>query len=266
MIQTMSNIDHAVRSQEIIPVVSGANWIFDGNEEKRFAITRIAVGSEILPGMEGVFHGYRQLRGRSFALKTRMTDMGSIEADGAEILNPDDERSVHFALVENLVDKMRVVGTTRHIIMSPEYPDALPVSKFFPESSALNAAAADMRPFEVSRWIQEHESKIKQASFTRELLATTLLDALAEQRGPAYCTVEEPIAKHLVRSKIVLTEIAPQRYVPEYNDYNGGYEIHLHETLRNLNLSYDGVDVMRSKLQSGDPRLHFFGKADNELN
>lgn len=237
----MSSIDHTITTSELIPVIQDAEWIFGDHEANQFALAKIAVGNVVLPGFESVYKGYMMVRGRVYAEKTRMIDRSRLNADGSEIPDADDYRSVHFAVVENVGDSQRVVATTRHIIQDVLNPEPLPIAKFFPGCLPDFDLSSGIRPFEVSRWIQLHENKLKQAYLARPLLRATLVDALAFERIPSFCTVEKPVAQHLKALNVDICQISEPRFVSEYDDVNVGYEINLTQTARRYSVTAEDI-------------------------
>ena len=252
----MSNIDHNIPTSELIPIVESSAWVFDGRETSRFAVAKIAIGETVLPGFDEVHHGYMMLRGRVYADKTRMIDRSKLNADGSEKPDVDDSRSVHFAVLENMGSAQRIVGTTRHIVQDMFHPAPLPIANFFPDFRQEFELDAGVRPFEVSRWIQAHESKGVQAYLARPLLRHTLIDALAFERIPSFCTVEEPVAQRLQALSIDIAQVAKPIFVPEYDDVNAGYEIDLTKTAANY--AVDDAEVQAAR--ENPSQIHYFGK------
>lgn len=243
----MTIANRNINVQDVTPIIKGGKEIFSDNPEARYLVARTAVGREIDQGMGGIFDGVMQLRGNVYVGETGMVEPSRLGSRGEELPDLDDARSVHYAVVENLSDdRMRVVGSMRHIIMTEDSNDLLPLQKIFPETNLL-VQPAFTKPFEVSRWIQRHPERRQQHGIAVPLIQFALTDALAEERFPSYCIVEEPVARILGRVGVKLRQLAPGKFIEEYNDVNAPFEIDLVASANNLGITPD--DVLRQKDQ-----------------
>lgn len=254
----MSRINPNITNDMVIPTVENASWLFERNPDARFAVGIIAVGNEVMPGMQSIHDGYMMLRGRVYATQTRMiSDDHLVESGpqkGAEKTDPDDERSVHFGVLENLGDEgVRFVGCQRHIKKNDQYPEVLPIEQFFP--GVFKHAPATPGSFEASRYIQRHPDPRLQDAMTVPLFTKALTYALARSEEPAYGVVEEPVEEKLSRIGLPITRIAEPLLVPEYGANNLGLVIDLPEMARRYGVSKEVIENARRH----EFEFNFFG-------
>lgn len=243
----MSRIDHSISNEAVIPVIQTPE-IFDEHPEAQFAAGIIAIGSEVVPGCEEVFHGYGQLRAEVYARQTRMIDPELVREDGTET-DEDDARSIHFAVVENTGqpgDKertQRVVGALRLIIKDEINPAPLPVEEFFPEAFEQEPAA--MPSTEASRYICRHEDPRVQNWLSGPLFYGAVSYIVAHGLGETYGVVEPPVEARLKRFGMDLERVADPKWVEEYKDDNLAFRVDVAKLAEAFGLTTEQLAEMR---------------------
>jgi N-acyl-L-homoserine lactone synthetase len=220
----MSQVDISITNEMVIPVIE--TDLFSKNQESRFALGMLAVGNDIIEGREDLFEGYLRLRASVYAYQTRMIPTEHVREDGTEV-DEDDSRSVHWAIFEQDGDDAslaRVVASIRTIIKSEEDPRVLPIEEFYPDSFKDPVPLGGV---EVSRYISRHEDDSVQKQLSHPMFKAVVGYLTARCLGPTYGVVEEPIEAQLARHGVPMRRIAEPKYVPEYADFNLGFEAYV---------------------------------------
>jgi N-acyl-L-homoserine lactone synthetase len=176
---------------------------------------------------------------------------------GSEMPDEDDARSVHFGVLENLGDAVRLVGSMRHIVKGQNSDAPLPVELFFPQAFQDGDGKAPVGSFEVSRYIQRHEDLALQQLMTKPLLGKALTFALARGEEPAFGVVEEALERRLMKVGVPLKRIADPMMVPEYAADNLGIQIDLHEMGRRFGINPKVIAAARRQ----ENQFTYFGTA-----
>lgn len=208
-----------VTDEQVIPHVESN--LFDQNPNARFAVGVLAIGETVVPGLESEALGYYQLRAGVYAYQTNMIDHGLVTGRGTES-DEDDERSIHFGVIENTGQIQRVVAAMR-LIKKQGNGKSLPIEDFFPE--AFGDTPAPDSSIEVSRYICRHPNKRIQSMLKWPLYSAGLADIMSNQHGPTYAVIEDFLAHDFRINKVPFTEVAEPKFVEEYNDKNLGIEI-----------------------------------------
>jgi N-acyl-L-homoserine lactone synthetase len=220
-----------IANQEVIPEIYSR--VFEGHESSHLAVGIVAVGSEVVPGLEEEFTGYTLLRGNVYAGQKNYMPASELNADGTET-DIDDERSIHFAVLENTLTATRVVGSMR-LIVKGEDDRPLPVEDHYPEVFA-DAEAPSMST-ESSRLISRHESKKLQKGI-KWLLFTAGVSYIAENDlGPVFGAVEQSLARGLTMEGMPVEELAEPKFVPEFNATKLPIKIDIDELARRMKAS-----------------------------
>jgi N-acyl-L-homoserine lactone synthetase len=226
----MAHPENVIPNEQVIPEIGSS--LFVGHESSRFAVGIVGVGSEVMPGLESEFQGYALLRGNVYAKQQHFMPEDDLNADGTEA-DPDDARSVHFAVIENAIRSPRVVGGMRLIIksrqdqnpqlfaeqditdlgVSTEAP--LPIEGHYPE--AFVDDPAPLPSTESSRLISRHEVSKLQKSVKWMLFTAGVSYIMSHDLGPAYGAVEPFLSRALRIEGMPTTEIGEAKFVPEFN-------------------------------------------------
>jgi N-acyl-L-homoserine lactone synthetase len=213
----------------VIPQVESS--LFEGRDVGELAVGIVAVGQEVIPGLEDEHQGYLLLRGNVYAREKRYMPIGDLNHDGTET-DPDDLRSIHFVLLENAPGGARVVGTMRLIIKGSGDVDPLPIERHYPESFPVSGAPAFSA--EVSRLICRHEHPRVQTRLKWPLFSAGVTYLLERGLGPVYGAVDEHLNLGLQRDGVPVTALGAARYVPEYNAVKAPIRIDLDGLARRI--------------------------------
>lgn len=252
----MSQIDRLVTDEQVIPQVESR--LFQDKPDARFAVGVIAIGDTVLPGLESEALGYYQLRAGVYAYQTNMIDHGLVDNDGTEH-DQDDERSIHFAIVENLGQAQRIVAAMR-LIKKQGNLQPLPIEDYFPD--VFEESPAPESSIEVSRYICRHPNKQIQRMIKWPLYASALADIIANDHAPTYAVIEPFLARDFRMHKVPFSEIAPPKFVPEYNDDNLGIAIDTNRLARFVNRLQPGI--MPKMIEAAGDFIHFGEHADTQ--
>jgi hypothetical protein len=259
-------IHETIPNEEVIPYINSE--LFGGHETARFALGVVAVGDEVVPGMENELIGYKLLRGNVYAKQKHYMSEEALEADGTE-WNGDDLRSVHFAAFENHNDGTRVIGTERLVIKTrrlgetPIYNslvrsgsgiitpslaeiarlglpspheigtnDPLPIEEHYPEAFA--EGSAPMPSNESSRLISRHEDPRVQKMVTWALLGAAVSYIEVNELGDCYGVVTPALSRGFRIGGMPVTELAEAKFVPDFNSSKMPIRIDIPEFARRL--------------------------------
>ena len=205
MVQFISN-------NEVIPVIESN--IFSGHESAHLAVGIVAIGENVVSGLENEYKGYTLLRGNVYARQKNYMPVYDLHADGTET-DVDDSRSVHFAVIENIMENQRVIGAMRLIIKSKKYDSILPIEEHYPD--AFKDGPVPILSTEVSRLICRHENTRTQRDLKWPLFSAGVTYVTKEGLGHVYGAVEAQFQKGLGMAGVPVTPLGEPIYVPEYN-------------------------------------------------
>jgi N-acyl-L-homoserine lactone synthetase len=225
-----------IANQEVIPEIESR--VFEGHEFSRFAVGIVAVGSEVVPELEGEFQGYTLLRGNVYAGQKNYMPASELNADGTET-DADDARSVHFAVFENATPATKVVGSMRLIIKGSEDDRPLPVEDHYPEVFA--DAAAPGKSTESSRLISRHENRGVQKGIKWLLFTAGVSYIVENDLGPVFGAVERPLARGLAMEGMPVQELAEPKFVEEFNASKQPIKIDIDELAHRMKESGSGL-------------------------
>jgi N-acyl-L-homoserine lactone synthetase len=228
------NLD--ISNQEVIPEVQSD--LFVSHEESRFAVGIVAIGNDITPGLENEYQGYTLLRGNVYGKQQNFMPLDELNPDGTET-DPDDARSVHFAIIENAVSNPRVVGSMRLIIKSKEHNNALPIEEHYPES--FEDGHSPLGSTEASRLIGRHEDLNLQRGLKWILFTAGVSYILDHDLGPVYGAVERSLARGLRMEGMPVTELAEPKFVEEFNSVKLPIRIDITGLARKMETDQPGV-------------------------
>ncbi len=195
-----------------IPII--VSDVFKKETDARFALGVVANQGKVIPGYEEEFYGAAQLRGRVYLDKKFVTP-DDLDENMAEKPDLDDERSVHFVILERMAitnAMARVVGNIR-LIVKGENGERLPVERFYDDQFGNNPAPA--RSTEVSRLICRHEDGTIQNALKWPLFMAGVEYVEQNDLGPVYGLLEPKLASSLVMQKVPVEPLAEAKYIPE---------------------------------------------------
>jgi hypothetical protein len=252
----MSKFNPEITNDKVIPVIESD--LFDANPSARFAVGILAVGNQVVPGLEKEYTAYFDLRRNVYVDQTGQLDTSAIRDDGTD-RDEEDGRSVAFGVIENRIWDQRVVGATRIIIKGfgtdAEEQRPLPVETFCPE--VFDEDPAPIRSIEVSRHIARHERAAMQEILRWQLYAVSLGYVASHALGPVYGVVEPWLQKSL-QSSVPVRAIGEPRYVPHYLDYNVPIEIDSEQLFDQMKTSHPGLV---EEMQANEGSMTYFGNA-----
>jgi N-acyl-L-homoserine lactone synthetase len=251
----MSHLDTLVTNEQVIPVIESE--LFAHRPDARFAIGVVAVGDEIIPGLEAEAQAYYRLRAGVYAYQTNMIDHGLVDENGTEH-DHDDQRSLHFTVVENLGQAQRIVAAMR-LIKKQGNNLPLPIEDFFPEVFTDNPAPENS--LEVSRYICRHEDKRIQNNLKWPLYSLALSDIIKNDHAPTYAVVEEFLKNDFIKHGVPFTPIAEPKFVEEYNDENLGMTIDTAQLSKHVEKLQPGL---LSAMMAAEGDFVYFGKQNTQ--
>lgn len=201
-----------ISTPDVIPQIESR--LFDEHETAHLAVGIVALGNEVMPGLENEYAGYTLLRGNVYAKQKNYMPLDELNADGTET-DPDDARSIHFAVIENAMDSQRVVGAMRLIIKSREGEAPLPIEDHYPEAFSSGPALA--LSTEVSRLICRHENKKVQRNLKWPLFTAGVSYVIENGLGPVFGAVEESLEQGLQTAGVPVSQLGTAKYVEEFN-------------------------------------------------
>lgn len=110
-------------NKEAVPLVSGD--VFSNHEDKRFALGVFSHDDILSYESNPLVKGYLQLRANVYIDQTKMLENKKKRPDGTE-LDEDDERSMHFVVFENRIDRVAVFACMRLIEKIADRDSKLP--------------------------------------------------------------------------------------------------------------------------------------------
>jgi len=251
----VSEIDLSVKHEQVIPTIT--TEVFHASGGESFAVGMLAVGSEILPGLDEEYLGYLRLRANVYARQTRMIPLEAVKEDGTET-DEDDARSIHWAVFERAepgpsgLSQARVVGAIRAIIKNEERSEPLPIEDFFREELDLNLGIGAV---EVSRYIARHEDKRVQNVLNDPLFRSVVSYVTVHELGPTYGVVEEDVEKKLKDLHVPIARIADPKYVREYSADNLGIEVYIDKMASFWGMDSDSA---KKKLAQNEKDIKYF--------
>jgi N-acyl-L-homoserine lactone synthetase len=219
ILRTMSAVQNKFISNEQAVTTLESSAIFDANPDVRFSAVLAGRGMYPDDATNELFYRYGQLRANVYIDQTGMLPESDRREDGTE-WDYDDDRSLHFMVMENKVASASVFACMR-LIVRDESP--LPIETYFPE--AFENAPAPVGSDEVSRLIAVHPDFRPNMDATDMLLAGANAHINNNNLGPTYAVVEPKTETYLRKKRVVFERIAEPKFVPEYNDYNVGIRI-----------------------------------------
>lgn len=232
----MSSIEMSKKSRNI-PVIESDVFVRD--VDNRFAVGVTAVNGSVVNGLEREFAGAAALRANIYVEKGFVSP-GELDEYGTE-LDRDDERSVHFVVLERLAQDSlaRVVGNMRLIVKSDDEP--LPVEKMRPD--AFLGQAGKEGSTEVSRLICQHEDAYVQGYLKWPLFIAGLKYVNRNNLGPVYGLLDPRLTKMLGRQGVPAVALADEVYIPEINASKQPVQIDTLRLGRHINqVGDDGID------------------------
>ena len=155
------------------------------------------------------------------------------EDDGAaddDESDADDERSIQFAVVQNLgPDELpRLTGGAR-LIVKRELGDSLPVEHYFPE--AFTDEPAPLESTEASRVISRNRDKIVRSAVSMGVIRALTMHTYDNGQKPVYVVIEEQLERLYQKVRLPYTPLAPYKHLADYNTSNMAAAIHPAEVL-----------------------------------
>ncbi|SDQ36046.1 hypothetical protein SAMN04488565_2430 [Leucobacter chromiiresistens] len=246
----MSHIDRSVTNHDVIPVIGSA--LFAEQPTARMCIGIIAENDVPRPGLESEYRAHFELRRNVYVDQTGQLDESEIQPDGTD-RDADDARSITFAVFENHIDGVRVVGVSRLIVRGDELP--LPVEEFCPDSFVDGDLSP--RSVEVSRVIARHEHAVMQELVQWHLFAVMLAYEANHGLERTFAIIEPWLERHL-RGTIAISRIGEPRYVEHYLDYNLPIEIDIPLSTERVNDRQSGII---DQYRADDGAMTYVGRA-----
>lgn len=210
-----------MRKSEIAPIIH--TDVFRESPESQLAIT--SFGPERDDELaEGVRTGYHLLRKQVYVDEMQFLDGEAVACDGGEY-DHDDERSQHFAVLENQYDGQNaaVIASMRLIAKTHASPAKLPVEEFAPDLFVEGAIPEN--GVEVSRFITRHRDHSFRRFGRDVLFGGALAHIIGNDLQPTYALVEDNLETHLKRIGVPVERKGDYRWVEEYNSENAVIEI-----------------------------------------
>jgi N-acyl-L-homoserine lactone synthetase len=134
-------------------------------------------------------------------------------SDNTSESDEDDNRSIHFAVIEN---NSKVVATMRLIIKDSMNNSILPIEKYFPASTDyLDQGGVNA---EISRYICSHNDKRMQYQLTWPLISAVALYLHQRNISCAFGMIEPSLYRLLVNRGLNIHKYSKPIYIDFYND------------------------------------------------
>lgn len=221
-----------------IPVVESS--IFEGHENAPFAVGAVAIDNKVINGYQQEFDGAAKLRASTY-VDLGYVDSDDLDENGTE-LDVDDERSVHFVVVEQLAVEglVRVVANMRLITKSDDEP--LPVENFFPD--AFTDFELPRGSAEVSRLIARHENAKLQNTLKWPLFIAGLKHVDENGLGPVFGLLAPALTRSLIIQRVPVEPLAEEKYIEAINFIKQPVRIDVDRLRKLVELTGDqGIDV-----------------------
>ena len=194
--------------------------------ENKYATGIVAYGNKARTDLESEYAGYLLLRGNVYAYQEHYMPIEDLNPDGTET-DAEDNRSVHFSVIENSTNSIgKVVGAMRLIVKSEEDSRPLPVEVHYPE--AFSGCDVPFAGIEVSRLIGPGLIKWL-------LFAAGLNYANEFSLGPVLAVVKDSLADALDSIGVPVIRLAPAKFVEEYNSSKLPIQVNIEELSKTLN-------------------------------
>lgn len=204
---------------DAVPILNSD--VFCGHEEQRFAIGILCNDEIFSYEPNSIEEAYLKLRANVYIDQTGMLDQRVRRHDGTEI-DEEDQRSIHFVVLENLMDQVSVFACMRLIPKTPNQNSILPIEEFFPDEITESVPPNGV---EVSRFIVRHNDRRQSMLAKIKLISAGLAYTFLKNLEPILGVVEPSFERDLRIMKIPTRRIAEPKFVAEYNDENLGIEI-----------------------------------------
>lgn len=228
--------------KQSIPVIDSDVFRADESKSARFAMGVVAVDDKIVNGFEREFVGAAKLRANIYTEKGFISPE-DLQEGGFE-LDRDDERSVHFVVLERVAKSAlaRVVSNMRLIVKRDNTP--LPVENFCPD--IFDEGAAAYGSTEVSRLISRHEDPVTQQVLKWPMFIAGVQYVDANNLGPVYGLLESQLTDSLRAQSVPLNPLAEAKYIEEINATKQPIEVDV-EGLKEFieKTGRQGVDIYR---------------------
>lgn len=176
-------------------------------------------GIQVQPDSEHpLVHQYLRYRAQKYQELGFLT-AEELSVDGLDF-DEDDPRSMHIVVCEHLAELTSVCGCLRLIVRG--HDQILPVERLFPDAFDSPLPANSI---ECSRFIASHASVGVQLEIINLLFRTGFEVARKENLHPYYGIVEIWLARYLRRMHFIVQELAPSKFITEYNSLNTPVQI-----------------------------------------
>lgn len=225
--------------------------LFEGHERARYAVGVVAIGGEVVPGLDNEFAGYALERARRY-VDEGYVDKASLNPDGTE-LDDDDDRSVHFTVVENLVTGARTMGTMRLVIKASDSGNdtLLPVERLYPEAFPKPAVPGS---------VEDSRLTAAASGLTGMLFASGVNYVLQHQLGPVYGVVKPKFTQSLNEHGVPVTPIGDARYVQEINSTKQPIRVDLAGLTSNILIGDQAALFEEMRRSNGSGAFMFSGE------
>jgi N-acyl-L-homoserine lactone synthetase len=213
--------------------------VFQPSDALTYAVGIVAVGRESGVNRQREYVGYLQLRGMTYGLEKAFLEPEDLQPDRSES-DADDVRSVHFTILHQKVDGVRVVGAMRLIVKSDSDSRPLPIELHYPRAKFDHFPLLP-RSIEVSRLIVRHEDPAVTSKLKWWLFASGLSYARRQQLGPVFGVVEPSLERILRWSGVVVRILGETTYVPHFNSRKMPVQIELNQLERSVEARIPGA-------------------------
>lgn len=192
-----------------IPIIESS--VFKANAVDQFAVGVVGVGTGVQEGYSNEFGGIAALRANVYVSQGYVAP-SALDSHGTE-LDRDDERSVHFALLERVAQNSlaRVVGNMRLVIKMDDQP--LPVERLRPD--VFSHQPAPVGSTEVSRLICQHEDAMVQNYLKWPLFIAGLKYVNSNNLGPVYGLMSPSFTSVLNQQGVPVVPLSQEKYISE---------------------------------------------------
>jgi N-acyl-L-homoserine lactone synthetase len=191
------------------------------DQEAPFSLETVGRGSDVYDQQS--FLEYRRLRNEVYVNQRQFLGPEHTDTDGGEILDVDDDRSIHICCFESAPEpvRRRAIGAMRLILSGGT---ALPVEEMF-------GLKIDGDAIEISRFMANHDNPDIQSAVCAELIGEALASSIQLNRR-FLAVIERPFKLLMKRKGLVINDLSDPLVLSDYgNTENIAVEIDVEASL-----------------------------------
>ena len=226
--------------------------LFECHKDAVFWVGMLAVGDQAVEGLENEYRASHLLRAQVYIDEFGYLPDSTRQIDGGE-WDENDQRSVHFGVVEKVNNKLMLRGTAR-LISKYNYnlSSKLPIEDYFSEVFHNSAPIGSV---EASRFIARHPDKYVQHAISLALIRSIVAEAADNNSPFIYAVVENHLLRMFQKINLLHEVIGPPKYIEDYKS-------------ENIGLRFDPVNVLnqaRNDAYGHEILINFFQTVNHDM-